>query len=182
MSRVLLALVSAVVLTNACQAQSIGQTKAPITVNFGVVMPIPTALGTLEREWSVDPKQHERAYCVAAVSYGVQTIRDTLGNLIGKEVVARVWSVIPAKVEGTSPSHISKADCPPGMPFLHTHPPTTCTDDDDVSTCVYGGVAAFQCQPSRADYEILLASGNRFGIIQCGPQQFRFYWPQEYRP
>ena len=152
-----------------------------ITVYYGVMAE--PARHYLDSLWTDNPRQVERGYCVGAVSYNVQRAFDAWGRFLGKEVIARVWTVLePDSISGQTPSAIDVLRCPAGHQHIHTHPPTTCTDDEKVSTCVYGGTNAWQCQPSRVDLMVLVASGDRFGVIQCDRRAFRFYWPSEYRP
>jgi hypothetical protein len=70
-------------------------------------------------------------------------------------------------------------ECAKGTPELHTHTPATCLTDDK-SSCRADGPLAYSCQPSRSDYEELLARGDEYGIIQCDRRAFRFYYPSEY--
>jgi hypothetical protein len=153
-------------------------TSRYITVYYGVLMDAPRKM--LDSLWSVDPNQVERGFCVGAVSYGSNWEYDMWGRKIGRDIVARVWSVFPAKVSEATPDGIENLDCPDGNQHIHTHPPTTC--DHDNKNCVYGGMNAWQCQASRTDYMTLIRKGHRFGIIQCDRNAFRFYWPSEYRP
>lgn len=151
-----------------------------ITVNLGIILD--PARKELQAAWTDDPRQVERAYCVGMVRWRVAWAYDSAGRRLGREVLAIVSLVDTAETEGATPTRIAKIDCPANMVELHTHPPTTCTDRDDPSSCSYGGIYAFQCQPSREDYLSLISSGDPFGIIQCGREEFRFYWPQDYRP
>lgn len=143
-------------------------------VRLGVVMDTPRE--ALERLWSEEPRQLERAYCVARYSLGVyQVSRETPAKV---DTIFRVLSLDAAPVANAGPSSI-EFECPPGQPEVHTHTPTTCTGDD-VKTCTVGGLNAWSCQPSRQDLEKLLARGDPFGIIQCDRRSFRFYYPHEY--
>lgn len=143
-------------------------------VRLGVVMDTPRE--ALERMWSEEPRQLERAYCVAQFSYGVyQVSRETPAKV---DTIFRVLALSDAPVANAGPSSI-EFECPAGQPEVHTHTPTTCSGDD-VKTCTVGGLNAWSCQPSRQDLEKLLARGDPFGIIQCDRRSFRFYYPHEY--
>lgn len=143
-------------------------------VRLGVVMDAPR--DTLERLWSDEARQVERAYCVARYSYGAyQVSRETPAKV---DTIFRVLSLAEAPVANAGPSSI-EFECPTGQPEVHTHTPTTCSGDD-VATCTIGGLNAWSCQPSRQDFEKLLARGDPFGVIQCDRRSFRFYYPHEY--
>jgi hypothetical protein len=143
-------------------------------VRLGVVMDQPRE--ALERLWSDEPRQVERAYCVAQFTYGVYEVsRETPAKV---DTIFRVLAVREAPVASAGPSSI-EFECPDGQPEMHTHTPTTCAGDD-VKTCTVGGLNAWSCQPSRQDLEKLVARGDPFGIIQCDRRSFRFYYPHEY--
>ncbi len=178
---VLAVLVVVVFPARPCVAQMVAQKDtAYTTVYYGVLMP--AAREYLESRWSEAPDQLERGYCVGAISYSVQWAYDKRGRTLGKEVLARVWSIYEADtLKGATPSSIADLGCVDGKPTVHTHPPTTCEDDEDATTCVFGGSSAFQCQPSRTDFMTLVRDKHRFSVIQCDKRAFRFYWPSEYR-
>lgn len=143
-------------------------------VRLGVVMDQPRE--ALEKVWTEDARQVERAYCVATWTYGVyQVSREAPAKV---DTIFRVMTVQDAPVVNAGPSSI-EFECPSGQPEMHTHTPTTCTGDD-VKTCTVGGLNAWSCQPSRQDLEKLIARGDPFGIIQCDRRSFRFYYPNEY--
>jgi len=143
-------------------------------VRLGVVMDAPRE--SLERLWSEEARQVERAYCVSQWTYGVyQVSREAPAKV---DTIFRVLSLAEAPVTNAGPSSI-EFECPPGQPEMHTHTPTTCAGDD-VKTCTVGGLNAWSCQPSRQDLEKLIARGDPFGIIQCDRRSFRFYYPHEY--
>ena len=143
-------------------------------VRLGVVMDQPRE--ALERLWSEEPRQVERAYCVAQFTYGAyQVSREAPAKV---DTIFRVLALSDAPVANAGPSSI-EFECPAGQPEVHTHTPTTCSSDA-VKTCTVGGLNAWSCQPSRQDLEKLLARGDPFGIIQCDRRSFRFYYPHEY--
>ena len=144
------------------------------SVRLGVVMDLPRQL--LERSWSDDPHQVERAYCVSDWSYGVYHV--SRGQPVQDDTVFRVFAVREAVSNNAGPSAVD-FDCPDGMPELHVHTPTTCMGDD-VSTCVGGGLNAYSCQPSRGDLEKLVQRRDQFAVVQCDRHAFRFYYPMEY--
>ena len=143
-------------------------------VRLGVVMDTPREM--LARLWTEDARQVERAYCVVQWSYGVYQV--TKDPPVKTDTIFRVFGVKDAPVTNAGPSSI-EFECPPGVPEMHTHTPTTCTGDD-VRTCTTGGLNAYSCQPSRQDLEKLIARGDPFGIIQCDRRSYRFYYPHEY--
>jgi hypothetical protein len=141
------------------------------TVRYGVMGDSVTVL--LRAAWTDDSMQSERAYCVQRARI---SSRPALGG--GVDSIFRVLAVKPAAPARQDPNHV-QFECATGTPELHTHTPATCLTDD-VSSCRAGGPLAFSCQPSRSDYEELLARGDEYGIIQCDRRAFRFYYPSEY--
>ena len=163
---------------NLVQNASAQDTTKLVTVYYGVLMDAPRRM--LDSLWSEDPNQVERGYCVGVVSFNSNWAYDDDDVKLGREITARVWSVYPARTAGMTPSGIDSLSCEPGDEHLHTHPPSTCNDED--RDCVHGGMNAWQCQASRTDYITLVRKRHRFAIIQCDRNAFRFYWPSEYRP
>jgi hypothetical protein len=145
-------------------------------VRLGVLMD--GARAPLERAWSEDPRQVERAFCVTHWSFGVYHVTRTMP--VQDDTVYRVFSVAPAAVVKAGPASADFA-CPAGVPELHVHTPTSCAGDD-LDTCVAGGLNAYSCQPSRGDLEKLTDRGDAFGVVQCDRRAFRFYFPSEYTP
>ena len=143
-------------------------------VRLGVIMDEPRTV--LEQAWTEDPRQVERAYCVTHWSFGVYQVTRTMP--IQKDTVFRVFGVKPADVKAAGPAS-AEFECPPGVPELHIHTPTTCAGDD-LNTCIVGGLNAYSCQPSRNDLEKLTSRGDAFGVIQCDRRSFRFYYAFEY--
>jgi hypothetical protein len=144
------------------------------TVRYGVVLE--TVRDTLGKLWSDDPRQLERAYCVSSWSYGVYHV--SREDPIQDDTIFRVFGMRQAPVRSAGPSSVD-FECPPGVPEMHTHTPTTCRGDD-VKSCVTGGLNAYSCQPSRQDLLKLLQRGDPFGLIQCDRRSFRFYFASEY--
>ena len=143
------------------------------TVRYGVMGDSVTA--ELRAAWSDDSTQSERAYCVQRARI---SSRPTLGG--GVDSIFRVLAVKPATPTSQDPNHV-QFECAKGTPELHTHTPATCLTDDK-SSCRADGPLAYSCQPSRSDYEELLARGDEYAIIQCDRRAFRFYYPSEYVP
>jgi len=141
------------------------------TVRFGVIGD--SVRATLERAWSEDPRQVERAYCVRRARISARAVGPG-----AVDTIIRVLAIRPAPVRSSGPNHADFA-CPPGTPSLHVHPPATCPGDD-VRFCEPGGPAAFSCQPSRDDYATLVRLGDPYAIIQCDRRSFRFYYPSEF--
>jgi hypothetical protein len=141
------------------------------TVRYGVMGDTVTAL--LRAAWSDDSAQSERAYCVQRARI---SIRPVLGGSV--DSIFRVLAVKPAVTTGQDPNHV-QFECAPGTPELHTHTPATCLTDD-AGSCRSDGPLAYSCQPSRSDYEELIARGDQYAIIQCDRRAFRFYYPSEY--
>jgi hypothetical protein len=144
------------------------------TVRYGVVME--TIRDSLGRAWSDEPRQLERAYCIASWSYGVYHV--SREDPAQDDTIFRVFGMRQAPVRSAGPSSVD-FECPPGVPEMHTHTPTTCRGDD-VKTCVAGGLNAYSCQPSRQDLLKLIQRGDPFGLIQCDRKSFRFYFASEY--
>lgn len=144
------------------------------TVRYGVVME--TIRDSLGRVWSDDPRQLERAYCVSSWSYGVYHV--SREDPVQDDTIFRVFGMRQAPIRSAGPSSVD-FECPPGVPEMHTHTPTTCRGDD-VKTCVVGGLNAYSCQPSRQDLLKLIQRGDPFGLIQCDRKSFRFYFASEY--
>jgi hypothetical protein len=143
------------------------------TVRYGVMGD--TVTMQLRAAWSDDSAQSERAYCVQRARI---SIRPVLGGSI--DSIFRVLAVKPALTTGQDPNHV-QFECAPGTPELHTHTPATCLTDD-AGSCRSDGPLAYSCQPSRSDYEELIARGDQYAIIQCDRRAFRFYYPSEFLP
>jgi hypothetical protein len=107
--------------------------------------------------------------------------------------VFTVHAAVPAVASVASPGGIN-ADCPTDIhtkgivEFLHftdvhIHTPTTCDRDENgkYSNCQFGGIYAYECFPSSADWNYLLTiSKFRFAFVQCGPDQIVPYFVHAY--
>ena len=141
------------------------------TVRFGLIAD--SVRAELERAWTEEPRQVERAYCVRRARISARPVGP--GSI---DTIIRVLAIRPAPVRAAGPNH-ADFECPPGTPSLHSHPPATCPGGDP-RFCEAGGPAAFSCQPSREDYATLVRLGDPYGIIQCDRRSFRFYYPSEF--
>lgn len=120
----------------------------------------------LRREWHSEPGAHEAAYCATwHVAFDM-----------GGDTVFVVDGVMPAVHGRTTPSSIADLTCPMGTAPIHTHPSGTCTND---TSCVAGGIGAFQCFPSSRDVRMFERNMDMWplGIVQCGPDHFVFFQP-----
>jgi hypothetical protein len=166
------------------------------TMYYGVVAA--GARTQLVGAWTYDLRQTERAYCVTAYerlrTAGPGLVREhfepghprsaptflkgdreTLQEAPFLGII--VTQIRPARYDSATSSSIRNVQCSPGEPVLHTHPPITC---DSAGDCIAGGPTAFQCFPSRQDYETLKHSGLMFSVIQCERYVFVFYWRTQY--
>lgn len=135
----------------------------------------------LESKWTDSTYQVEQGYCVDKAVYYQSPANDSEG----KNFMAVILSVLPAKAKMQS-YYQGTFTCPKNMPLIHTHPPITCrqmvaVDLSESLNCQRGGSNAFQCEPSRKDYEALIQTNLPFGVIQCDRRAFVFYWPHHYR-
>ena len=157
-------------------------------MRYGVVMD--AARNALAAEWTDEPAQVERAYCVTqwwtATSRNarVHASNDSAGvqKPDGREAdtVFRVIQIKPVETTDATPNGATFA-CPPGVPEVHTHPPATCYSDR-ADQCYAGGADAYSCQPSREDARKLLERGDAFAIVQCDRHAFVFYYPSQFAP
>src|SRR5215213_7931802 len=69
-------------------------------VRLGVMMD--SSRAALERVWSEDPRQVERAYCVTHWSYGVYHVSRTMPRQ--DDTVFRVFAVKPAEMTAAGPA------------------------------------------------------------------------------
>jgi hypothetical protein len=153
-------------------------------MRYGVVMD--AARNALAAQWTDEPTQVERAYCVtqwwstASRKVHVQASNDTatVQKPDGRDAdtVFRVTAIKPVETKDATPNGATFA-CPPGVPEVHTHPPATCYSDR-ADQCYAGGADAYSCQPSREDVRKLMERGDAFAIVQCDKHAFVFY----YRP
>lgn len=161
-------------------AQPYRTTTPPVLI--GIVTG--TARAVMERDWSDSVGQVERAYCVERMTI-LRSIDDTSAIRNGRDTLALdsagehpylaviVEQVSRAKVAKATPTQLVDIRCSSGQPIVHTHAPHTCQPD---GTCDFGGVNAWQCFPSRVDYETLMREEMPFGVIQCDRRAFMFYW------
>ena len=141
------------------------------TVRYGVIGD--SVRAELERAWSDDPRQVERAYCVRRARVSARVV--AAGAV---DTIIRVLALRPAVVRSAGPNH-ADFECARGTPSLHVHPPATCPGDD-AQFCEPGGPGAYSCQPSREDYVTLVRRGDPYSVIQCDRRSFRFYYPSEF--
>jgi hypothetical protein len=133
----------------------------------------------LTKLWSPSPGQVERSGCVDSWWVDVSSTQEeddpNIQQVDSEYIVTHIEWLHP---DSASPSS-TKFHCPQGMPPVHSHPPHTCRDHDFAKTCAKGGWEAYECFPSRADILFLIGSGAPFGMIQCGPTQWRFFFPAD---
>lgn len=155
-------------------------------MRYGVVMD--AARNALAAEWTDDPTQVERAYCVTqwwtATSRNarVHAADDSTGvqkpDGRDADTVYRVTVIKPVETSDATPNGATFA-CPAGVPEVHTHPPATCYSDR-TDQCYAGGADAYSCQPSREDVRKLLDRGDAFAIVQCDRHAFVFYYRSQF--
>jgi hypothetical protein len=169
--------VALVALATACEVLNThhGRRDGPPAVELGIGVVVGQARDQMEHDWSDTVPQVEHGYCVT----GWRT--DTVYEDGEPTVMYAVTAVVPADSQIGTPVSITYM-CATTEPTVHSHPPQTCTDSKDLRTCTYAGVLAFQCQPSRVDYQSLVAGHTNFALVQCGRTQFRFYYRRDYRP
>ena len=162
-------------------------TRAQV-MRYGVVMD--AARNALASEWTDDPAQVERAYCVTrwwtAASRNARVHDSNDSAAVQKpdgrdaDTVFRVIEIKPIETSDATPNGATFA-CPAGVPEVHTHPPATCYSDR-TDQCYAGGADAYSCQPSREDARKLLERGDAFAIVQCDRHAFVFYYPSQFAP
>jgi|HubBroStandDraft_6_1064221.scaffolds.fasta_scaffold61637_3 hypothetical protein len=155
-------------------------------MRYGVVMD--AARNALAAEWTDNPAQVERAYCVTqwwtATSRNARVHTSNDSAAVQKpdgrdaDTVFRVLDIKPVETSEATPNGATFA-CPAGVPEVHTHPPATCYSDR-ADQCYAGGADAYSCQPSREDARKLLDRGDAFAIIQCDRHAFVFYYPSQF--
>ena len=155
-------------------------------MRYGVVMD--AARNALAAQWTDEPTQVERAYCVtqwwpaASRSAHVRSVSDS--DAVQKpdgrdaDTVYRVIGIKPVETSDATPNGATFS-CPPGVPEVHTHPPATCYSDR-TDQCYAGGADAYSCQPSREDARKLIERGDAFAIVQCDRHAFVFYYPSQF--
>jgi hypothetical protein len=156
-------------------------------MRYGVVMD--AARNALAAEWSDNPAQVERAYCVTqwwpAASRNARVhsaVDSSAARADGRDAdtIFRVIEIKPVATSEATPNGATFA-CPSGVPEVHTHPPATCYSDR-TDQCYAGGADAYSCQPSREDVRKLMDRGDAFAIVQCDRHAFVFYYPSQYAP
>lgn len=105
--------------------------------------------------------QNERGYCLG----GKATVH-------GPDIHFILSSITPADSVANATPYTIDYFCPAFTVDLHIHTPATCTITEmgtvDLSTCVLGGVDAWECYPSRADLSTAQGShGLPLSLIQC---------------
>jgi hypothetical protein len=144
------------------------------SMRYGVLMD--DLRNTLAGDWTDEPHQVERTYCVTewwpAIVRGSDS-GDRAADTLFRVAQAKAMAAVSATPNGASFA------CAAGVPELHTHPPATCYGDR-VDQCYAGGPDAYSCQPSREDVRTLLRRGDRFAIIQCDRFAYVFYYPGQF--
>lgn len=132
------------------------------------------ARARLTADWTENPYQTERGYCVDSMHL------DTAWARAGYRAVY-VTAISRAKAKDSTQETIDFG-CPVGHPMVHTHA-AYCDMTQwgvDLFSCSMDRPEALQCQPSLPDVASLLTSKAPFGVIQCGKRQFRFYFATDY--
>lgn len=167
----------------------------PDSTGFLKIIDAPISRGQVIRYGYLDPyfrdsvlaprwkptAQVESAYCVTSWSVLVQqssTETAMMSLNVSIDSIFIVWEMQPANTQAADAATIY-FNCPYGMPRAHVHPPNTCKDDTDLSTCIVGGFSGYQCQPSEKDLLNIMFYGAPFGINICGPNQVRFFYPSD---
>lgn len=147
--------------------------KPEVPFLLGVVVDSPRTV--LENLWNdTSATQTERAYCVTQYS------KYSVLNTDGPTILFRVDEIEEAQIEGATPASIEKIFCGDDRPIIHTHPPASCTVYSPTAmNCTLGGLYAWDCQPSRVDYESLLEHKAEFGVVQCDRHALRFFYPSD---
>jgi len=178
------------VLLGVSLAVSVTSPASAQMMRYGVVMD--AARNALAAQWTDDPTQVERAYCVtqwwtatsrnARVHASPSPSNDSAAvqkpDGRDADTVFRVLEIKPVETSEATPNGATFA-CPAGVPEVHTHPPATCYSDR-TDQCYAGGADAYSCQPSREDARKLLDRGDAFAIIQCDRHAFVFYYPSQF--
>lgn len=140
---------------------------------YGIMRPSARILPA--EDWTDTVPQVERAFCITKYDATVQVSEATDNTRVR---YIQVTEVERAKVSDALPWRIADIACSnDSVPVIHTHLPISCKDVHDSKNCSFGGILAFFCQPSRTDYQSLIETKALFGVIQCGRDQFVFYYP-----
>ena len=94
------------------------------SMRYGVIMD--DLRNTLAGEWTDEPHQVERTYCV--IEWWPAIIRESDSGEKASDTLFRVAQATAIAASGATPNGASFA-CPAGVPELHTHPPATCYGD-----------------------------------------------------
>src|SRR5690348_2381833 len=126
------------------------------------------------QDWSENPYQTERGYCLAGIT------QDTTWLKAGYRAI---YVTQATRAHATDSTQMTvDFVCDKGQPTLHTHA-AYCTITPwgvDLFSCSMHRPEAEQCSPSLTDVASLLVSEAPFNVIQCGKEQFRFYWATDY--
>lgn len=121
-----------------------------------------------------DAFQTERGYCVTA---------DSLHKAWATAGYHAVYVTEVARAHATdSTQETIDFKCAVGQPTVHTHA-AYCDITRwgvDLFSCSLHRPEAQQCAPSLPDIASLIVSEAPYAIVQCGPEQFRFYWATDY--
>jgi hypothetical protein len=120
------------------------------SVRYGVV--VDSARSQAMSDWKIPANEH--AYCITR--WAKRALSDE-----PRDTMYAVFRMQPAPTMKAGPEGIVVL-CPKGQPTLHTHP------GDSILT---------DCNPSRQDLSAATASGSEFEVLQCGRDQFVFFYP-----
>jgi hypothetical protein len=131
----------------------------------------------LAASWdTTNVQQNERGFCA------MYTVRDLPFDW-SQGAAYRIYElrlIMPRKSVAADQQSVEFA-CPdlPNIVRVHVHPPTTCEAD---GKCNWGGMLAWQCEPSPQDMRLLIAEDQAFGVIQCDRHALTFWGFKELRP
>lgn len=130
----------------------------------------------LAAQWdTANVDQVERGFC--AVFTVDSTDFDPYQGVAYRTYTLRL--LMPMKSSRANPQSVVY-ECPqmPNVVRVHVHPPTTC---DPQGKCRFGGVLAWQCEPSPQDVRLLLQEDQAFGVLQCDRNALTFWGFKEFR-
>jgi hypothetical protein len=143
--------------------------------NHRVVSVTGNAAAKLIANWDdTDPTQVERGYCVT--SFTALYVEDSVNTLEIKDIRPGDVLVVKGVRQETPKSLVFY--CPDGAMSIHTHPPTTCKNWDNLSTCYIGGPWAHICFPSPDD---MRTAGTDYAMLQCDKHKLVLYSGIGYR-
>lgn len=150
-----------------------------VTMFYGMVTN--PAREYMEQHWTDSTYQVEHGYCATKVRY---YRNQTADSAEGADLLAVILDVAPAETHDAN-DHQGIFSCPGNQPLVHTHPPITCqqlvaSNQETALSCERGGYNAYECEPSRQDYQALQQARLPFGVIQCDRHAFVFYWSHDY--